>query len=99
LVAYAKEQNRLKLIDQEVAANQRAVDLSLQLYDRGLEAFLDVQTAERALYAAQSDQAVSRSNVAQDLVQLYKALGGGWDEAEEKQFENNEDPAIAVKQE
>jgi multidrug efflux system outer membrane protein len=98
LVAYAKEQNRGKYLADEVAANQRAVALSTQLYDRGLGTFLDVLTAERGLFSAQSDQAVSQSNVAQDLVQLYKALGGGWDEHEEDQLHKNEDPTTPVVQ-
>ena len=69
---------RTKAIQDEVAANQRAVDLSTQLYQRGLGDFLNVLTAQRALFAAQNDLAGSQSSVATDLVQLYKALGGGW---------------------
>jgi NodT family efflux transporter outer membrane factor (OMF) lipoprotein len=93
LVAYAQDQIRTKAINDEVAANQRAVTLSTQLYERGLGDFLNVLTAERSLYSAQSDQAVSQQNVATDLVQLYKALGGGWDASDEKKFEKFEDPA------
>lgn len=94
LVAYAQDQNRTKALADSVAANQRAVDLSNQLYIRGLGDFLNVLTAQRNLYAAQNDMTISQTNVATDLVQLYKALGGGWDPKNEKQFEKNEDPAI-----
>jgi multidrug efflux system outer membrane protein len=92
LVAYAQDQIRTKAINDEVTANQRATDLSTQLYERGLGTFLDVLTAERGLYSAQSDQAVSRANVATDLVALYKALGGGWDRDDEQKFDKFEDP-------
>jgi outer membrane protein TolC len=34
----------------------------------------------------------SESNVATDLVRLYKALGGGWDEHDEQRYNKNEDP-------
>lgn len=96
LVAYAQDQVRTKAINDEVDANQRAVTLSTQLYERGLGDFLNVLTAERSLYSAQSDQAVSQSNVATDLVQLYKALGGGWDPKDEKEYEKFEDPKLAA---
>jgi len=96
LVAYAQDQNRTKYLADSVSANQRSVDLSTQLYSRGLGDFLSVLVAQRSLYAAQSDLAVSQTNVSSDLVQLYKALGGGWDENNEDQFHKNEDPAQKI---
>lgn len=96
LVAYAQDQTRTKAINDEVLADQRAVDLSTQLYERGLGDFLNVLTAQRSLYSAQSDQAVSQQNVATDLVQLYKALGGGWDQDDEKKYDKFEDPKLAA---
>jgi NodT family efflux transporter outer membrane factor (OMF) lipoprotein len=96
LVAYAQDQNRRKALADSVAANQRAVDLSNQLYTRGLGDFLNVLDAERQLFAAENDLAVSDAAVAADLVQLYKAMGGGWDEQNEQEFQKREDPAIPV---
>jgi NodT family efflux transporter outer membrane factor (OMF) lipoprotein len=98
LVAYAQDQIRERALADEASANQRAVDLSTQLYQRGLGDFLNVLTAERNLYTAQSDLSVSQSNVATDLVQLYKALGGGWDPGNEKDFQKFEDPRIPATQ-
>lgn len=94
LVAYAQDQNRTKSLAESVSANQRAVSLSNQLYRAGLGDFLNVLTAERNLYSAQLEMTLSQSNVATDLVQLYKALGGGWDANHEQQFQKNEDPAL-----
>jgi NodT family efflux transporter outer membrane factor (OMF) lipoprotein len=99
LVAYAEDQKRTHALNDSVAANQRAVDLSQQLYARGLGDFLNVLTAERNLYAAQNDATISQTNVSTDLVQLYKALGGGWDENNEEQFHANEEPGRKVVQE
>ncbi len=96
LVAYAQDQVRGKALNDEVLADQRAVDLSTQLYQRGLGDFLNVLTAERSLYTAQSDLSVSQSSVATDLVALYKALGGGWNEKDEENFKKFEDPKIPV---
>jgi NodT family efflux transporter outer membrane factor (OMF) lipoprotein len=92
LIAYSQDQVRTKTLIKEVNADQRSVDLSLQLYQRGLGDFLNVLTAERSLYSAQSDMTTSESNVATDLVRLYKALGGGWDEHDEQRYNKNEDP-------
>jgi outer membrane protein, multidrug efflux system len=99
LVAYAQDQKRSRALNDAVVANQRAVDLSEQLYTRGLGDFLNVLTAERNLYSVQNDYAVSQTNVSTDLVQLYKAMGGGWDEKHEDQFHKNEDPSRKVVQE
>ena len=96
LVAYAQDQVRQKALQDEVSANQRAVDLSTQLYTRGLGDFLNVLTAQRALFSAQNDLAIGGTNVATDLVQLYKALGGGWDEADEQQFQRNEKATLPI---
>jgi multidrug efflux system outer membrane protein len=96
LVAYAQDQVRGKALNDEVVADQRAVDLSIQLYQRGLGDFLNVLTAQRSLYGAQSDQSVSQMSVANDLVALYKALGGGWNAKDEEQFKKFEDPKIPV---
>jgi len=40
--------------------------------------FLGVLDSERSLYAAQDALVQSDQTIALDLVQLYKALGGGW---------------------
>lgn len=79
LVAYDREQARRISLSQSVDANQRAVDLSIQLYTRGLLDFLSVLEAQRSLFAAQSQLVASDQAVSSDLVALYKALGGGWE--------------------
>jgi len=78
LVTYNQEQARRVSLAQSVQSNQRAVDLSVQLYTRGLLDFLSVLDAERSLFAAQSLLVQSDQNISSDLVALYKALGGGW---------------------
>ncbi len=79
LVAYNREQVRLKSLQEAVAANQRAVDLSMELFDKGSTDFLNVLDAQRSLFAAQDLMAQSEELVSADLVALYKALGGGWE--------------------
>jgi outer membrane protein, multidrug efflux system len=78
LVAYAKEQTRRQSLAQSVEASEAAFQLSSELYRSGLVDFLNVLDAERTLYAAQDALVGSTQSVSLDLVQLYKALGGGW---------------------
>jgi NodT family efflux transporter outer membrane factor (OMF) lipoprotein len=79
LTAYAREQVRRESLTQSVSANQQALDLSTQLYRSGLADFLHVLDSERSLYAAQDTLVQSDQAVSLNLVQLYKALGGGWE--------------------
>ncbi len=81
LVAYAKEQEHRQLLAEAVDANRRAVDLSQRLYSEGETDFLNVLTAQRSLLAAEQALSISTQSVATDLVSLYKALGGGWENA------------------
>jgi len=77
LIAFAKEQQHRKSLSDAVAANRKAVDLSLQLYTEGQTDFLNVATAQRSLYATEDALVQSNRNIATNLVALYKALGGG----------------------
>ena len=79
LIAYAKEQSRRQSLGESVRANRAALELSTQLYRSGLVGFLNVLDSERALYEAQEALVESTQSVSLDLVQLYKALGGGWE--------------------
>jgi outer membrane protein TolC len=79
LVAYAKEQERRRSLEQAVGANQKAVGLAGQLYAKGLGNYLSLLDAQRALYQAQDDLVQSERSVTVNLIALYKALGGGWE--------------------
>jgi len=78
LTAYAKEQIRRSALVRSAQADQQALDLSNELYISGLTDFLHVLDSERSLYAAQDALVQSAQTIALNLVQLYKALGGGW---------------------
>jgi NodT family efflux transporter outer membrane factor (OMF) lipoprotein len=80
LVAYAKEEEHRKALMDAVTANRKAVKLSMQLYTEGLTNFLSVIDAQRSLYSAENALVQSTSNLSTDLISLYKALGGGWQE-------------------
>ena len=80
LVAYAKEQVRNRSLEDAVQASQNALQISRQLYTNGLTSFINVLDSERSLYQVQDALVQSDQSVSQDLIALYKALGGGWEE-------------------
>lgn len=55
-----------------------SVDTSLKRYRGGITTYLEVLDNQRSLFTAQLTLAQDRGNEFQSLVQLYKALGGGW---------------------
>jgi len=79
LIAFAKEQQHHKLLNDAVIANHKAVDLSLQLYIAGLTDFLNVEITQRTLYSSEDALVQSETSIVTDLIALYKALGGGWE--------------------
>jgi NodT family efflux transporter outer membrane factor (OMF) lipoprotein len=81
LVAYGNEQQRMQRLEAEVTAVKRSVELANDLYTKGLTDFLTLLDAERRLFQVQDQLAESQGATATNLVALYKALGGGWDDA------------------
>jgi outer membrane protein TolC len=79
---HAREQLRRRSLEAAVASNREAVELARQLYANGLGGFLDVLIAERSLLETESQLVDSETAVSTSLVQVYVALGGGWQQAE-----------------
>lgn len=75
---FAAQQDRLKSLDAAMVASERAVTLASQRYDRGLTDFLNVVDAERQEYELENEYAATQQSAADAFVNLYKALGGGW---------------------
>jgi outer membrane protein, multidrug efflux system len=79
LAAYRTEQLRRRALADAVTASRDALELARNQYQQGVVDFLTVLDAERELFAAEDALAVSDSQTCDDLVALYKALGGGWE--------------------
>ena len=78
LVSHAQAQARHHSLVSEAAADQKTLELSRQLYNRGVEDFFAVLDAERSLNSAEYELAISDRDTAVALISLYKSLGGGW---------------------
>ena len=79
LTAYQAEQRRNVQLQEAVKQNRLALNLAQQRYRQGISDFLEVLTGQRSLLAAEQQLADSTAAVSTNLVQLYKALGGGWE--------------------
>jgi NodT family efflux transporter outer membrane factor (OMF) lipoprotein len=80
LVGYDRELMRRVSLARATDANRRAYELVDQQFTRGgIIDFLTVLDAQRAMFAAEVQLVQSDTAVSQDLVALYKALGGGWE--------------------
>ena len=78
LIGYQKfHQVRLRQED-TVKDLQEAVRLSDMRYKGGTTTYLEVLDGQRSLFSAEITLADARGTEYQSLVQLYRALGGGW---------------------
>lgn len=80
LIAYRKSQEfraQLQLLKASAGDGSR---LSTLRYKGGATSYLEVLTSETNYFSADLDLAQARLSELQAMVQLYKALGGGWQE-------------------
>jgi outer membrane protein, multidrug efflux system len=80
LVARAALDEQLEAQQARVEAEARRYELSDLRYRKGVDSYLGVLTAQRDLFAAQQLLIQSRLARLTNLVDLYRALGGGWRE-------------------
>ena len=78
VIGYDKFHGVRERQEQTVKDLQASVDVSLMRYKGGTANYLDVLDSQRSLFEAELTLAQARNNEYQSLVQLYKALGGGW---------------------
>ncbi|HEY3619172.1 MAG TPA: efflux transporter outer membrane subunit [Candidatus Sulfotelmatobacter sp.] len=79
LIAVKKQRTSREQQEKLVAAAQDAVRLARIRYQAGATNYLEVLTTDSNLFTAQLNLVNSREGEAQSLVQLYAALGGGWE--------------------
>ena len=96
LEAYAAQRARLKDLGLAMLAGQRAVELATERYNRGLTDFLNVVDAERQYYDLQEQYAVAQIAQGEQFVQLYKSLGGGWQNYQDVPPIRRPQPAIVA---
>jgi NodT family efflux transporter outer membrane factor (OMF) lipoprotein len=78
IAGFVYENVRRDALDRSVVAARKSVELVTVLYRTGLTDFQNVLDMQRSLFRQEDALANSEGLVDQNLVRLYKALGGGW---------------------
>ena len=75
----AAQQSLLSLGD-ALTASRRAVTLATARYNRGIIDYLNVVDAQREEYAIEEQYVMTQDSVDDQYINLYRDLGGGWQE-------------------
>ena len=78
LVGFALTARQRDYLADATASAQLAYDLSLQQYEHGVTDFLTVITVQQTLLEVEDSLVQAQGMCAETLVELYRALGGGW---------------------
>jgi multidrug efflux system outer membrane protein len=78
LVARATYSEQFKAQQALVQASESAYTISKARYDLGIDSHLTLLDAQRTLFAAQQNEILVHKESLSNLINLYKALGGGW---------------------
>jgi len=91
LVALDDQRHRAQLMRSAAASADAALGHAQSLYDRGQTDFLPLLDAQRVRLVVRVSANEADTQLLLDSVQLYKALGGGW-----QAFEPVADPAASA---
>ena len=78
-VGFAKTGEQIVLLADSVKAAQRSLDIANLQYREGLTDFQRVLDSQRVFFVQQDLLVTSQGGLAQNLIALYKAMGGGWE--------------------
>jgi outer membrane protein, multidrug efflux system len=81
LVTHARDRDSLTHVEAAAEASATAARLARTRYEGGYVDFLEVLDAERTQLEAEDRLAQSRTETATSLIAVYKAMGGGWEQA------------------
>jgi NodT family efflux transporter outer membrane factor (OMF) lipoprotein len=82
MTAFLREQARRLALVEAAAQARRAVELAQTQYTEGITDFQAVLISERAATELEDELAQSDGAIATNLIALYKALGGGWEQGD-----------------
>ena len=89
LTGLSQERERKEALQKGTKSAQDALELAQNSYENGLTDYHDVLDAQRNLLKLQNDYVVSKGQELTDLVQLFKAMGGGWSPLENDEINNS----------
>ena len=77
-VGFIRAQEQAGFLDESVTAALRSVDLAVIQYRDGAVDYTRVLNTQQSLILQQDQATVARGDIARNLTDLYRALGGGW---------------------
>src|SRR5215813_11387079 len=86
IATFIYSRDQVEFLQQSVSAAEGAVKIALLQYKDGTADFTAVLTAEQNLYQAQNSLALATGSIALGLITTYRALGGGWQMHEGRDF-------------
>ena len=84
LIAYQRTREFREKQQQRTEAHRAATELANVRYTGGVASYLEVLYNEQELFDAELELAQARRNELLSVVELYRALGGGWQESNEQ---------------
>jgi outer membrane protein TolC len=88
-VGFVRSQEQAGYLKQSVAAAVRSVALAVIQYRDGAVDYTRVLNTQQSLIGQQDQSTVTRGDIAQNLINIYRALGGGWQLRAGKDFVHN----------
>src|SRR5262249_1897989 len=79
LVSFLKSQEQVKSLEESVRAAESAVKIAIAQYEGGTIIFTTLALLQQNLVTQQNLLAQAQGNIALGLIQVYRALGGGWE--------------------
>jgi len=86
MVSFLRSQDAVFFLADAVKSSKRSVDLSMIQYREGLVDYQRVLDAQRFLTELQDSLVFTAGTVGQNLVDIYRSIGGGWGIREGKDF-------------
>lgn len=77
-IGVVKTREQIKIYTESVKASERALTLANQRYREGYSDFQRVLDAQRAFFSQTEQELINRGNHITAVIDVYKALGGGW---------------------
>jgi NodT family efflux transporter outer membrane factor (OMF) lipoprotein len=86
IATFVHSRAQTEALRRSVTAAEGALKIAMLQYQQGIADFTTVLTAEQNLYQAENSLALATGSIALGLVSTYRALGGGWQIREGRDF-------------
>jgi multidrug efflux system outer membrane protein len=83
LISFNRYQEQFDLLTRSVESTRESVRIARDRYAGGTIDYQNLLDTERSLLRAQDAATVSQGDITLNLISLYKAIGGGWEQIEQ----------------